>query len=181
MLIDGSIAIIPLAAPLSLVLGLGVSAQSSILDLAGVGVGVAPPNFIGTRTLFGMDLGVDDQKAQILVNSGIAFTTGTGATLNIQFQGAPDTGAAGGYLPGVWQTLNETGLMAVANLTANTTVARFDFPPALPQKTWPRFLRLSFSIPAATNFLTGTIASAFPTIISDQWSAQFAGRNFSVA
>ena len=85
---------------LDLVGGAGVSFRSGIIDLLGLGVGVAPQSIIGTRTLFGADMGIDDQKLQLLCTTGTAFATSNAATLNVQFQGAVDTGAGGGYQPG---------------------------------------------------------------------------------
>ena len=178
MLLDGTLAFVPYGSPLSLVLGAGVSAASNIIDLLGAGVGVPPPNYIGTRSVFGADMGIDDQKAQLLCTVGTAFATANSATLNVQFQSAIDTGAAGNYQPGTWTTLVETGAISAANLIAGRNIARFDFPPAFPASTLPRFLRLNFVVPAATNFTAGTIAFATPTIIRDDWSAQFAAKNF---
>lgn len=181
MLLDASLAFVPVVAPLSLVLGAGVSQASGVLDILGAGVGIAPPGYIGTRTLFGMDLGIDKEKVQIICAVGTAFATSNSATLNVQFQAAPDTGAAGNYQPGTWNTLVETGTIAAANLTAGAIIARFDFPPAFPAKTLPRFLRFNFSIPSGTNFTAGSIAFAYPTYARDDWSAGYAAKNFSVA
>ena len=178
MLLDGTLAFVPYGSPLSLVLGAGVSAASNIIDLLGAGVGVPPPNYIGTRSVFGTDMGIDDQKAQLLCTVGTAFATANSATLNVQFQAAVDNGS---YQPGTWNTLVETGAIAAANLGASKTIARFDFPPAFPAGTLPRFLRLAFVVPAATNFTAGTIAFATPTIIRDDWSAGYAAKNFTVA
>ena len=176
MELDGTLAFVPVGNPLSLVLGAGVGAASNIIDLAGAGVGVKPPNIIGNPTVFGTDLGIGRQKAQLLCTIGTAFTTVNGATLNVQFQGAVDNG---NYQPGTWNTLVESGAMAAANLGAGVTVARFDYPPAFPFGVLPRFLRLFFLIAAGTSFATGTIAFATPTTVRDDWHA--GARNYSLA
>ncbi len=181
MFLDALLAFVPVGSPLSLVLGAGVSAASNVLDMTGAGVGVAPPNIIGTRTQFGVDPGIDDQKTQLQCTVGTAFATSNSATLNVQFQGAVDTGAAGNYQPGTWNTLVETGTIVAANLTAGAVIARFDWPPAFPAKTLSRFFRLNFVVPSATNFTAGTIAFAYPVIARDDWALAFAARNYNVA
>jgi hypothetical protein len=179
MELDALLQFVPLGAPLSLVLGAGVGAASGIIDLLSAGVGVAPPSIIGTRTVFGTDLGIGRQKTQLLLTTGIAFATGNAATLNVQFQAAVDSGPGGGYQPGTWITQVESGIMTAAQLGAGQTVARFDFPPAFPFITLPRYLRLFFLIPAGTNFTAGTIAFAMPTTVRDDWHA--GARNYNVA
>ena len=179
MEIDGTLQFVPYGAPLSLVLGAGVGVASNIIDLLGAGVGVAPPNIIGTRSVFGADLGIGRQKPQLLCTIGTAFATSNSATLNIQFQAAVDSGSGGGYLPGTWNTLVETGYMTAANLGAGKTVARFDYPPSFPFGTLPRFLRLFFQPLAATNFTAGTIAFAMPTTARDD--VNFGAKNFTAA
>lgn len=181
MFLDALVSFVPLSSPLSLVLGAGVSAASNVFDLLGAGVGVAPPNIIGTRSTFGADPGIDDQKTQLLCAVGTAFATSNSATLNVQFQGAVDTGSSGNYQPGTWATLGETGTIAAANLTAGAIIARFDWPPAFPVKQINRFFRLNFVVPSATSFTAGTIAYAYPVIARDDWAEAFAGKNFTVA
>jgi hypothetical protein len=179
MEIDGLLQFVSFGAPLSLVLGAGVGAASNVIDLLGAGVGVAPPSIIGTRTVFGTDLGIGRQKTQLLCTTGTAFTTANSATLNVQFQAAIDSGVGGGYQPGTWITQVETGTMTAAQLTAGQTIARFDYPPAFPFITLPRFLRLFFSIPSGTNFTAGTIAFAMPTSVRDDWHA--GAKNYAAA
>lgn len=179
MLTDSLLNFVPPNAPLSLVLGAGISVRSGIIDLLGLGVGVAPQSIIGTRTVFGADMGIDDQKTQVLCTIGTAFATANAATLNVQFQGAIDTGVGGGYQPGTWTTYSETGAMAAANLTAGATIARLDYPLTFPFGTVPRFISLNFNIASATNFTAGTIAVALLTRIRDDYIA--GAKNFAVA
>jgi hypothetical protein len=107
--------------------------------------------------------------------------TPNGCTLNVQFQGAPYTGAGGNYQPGAWQTLMETGPLTAAQLPINTPFARFDFPPAFPANLNPRYLRLLFQTPAGANFSAGGVAFAIVTFIRDDQANKFAAKNFSVA
>ena len=178
MELDALLQFVPFGAPLSLAnLAAGAAVASNIIDLTGAGVGVAPPNFFGTRSVFGQDLGIGRQKAQLLCTTGTAFTTGSGATLNIALQAAVDQGAGGGYQPGTWNTLVETGYMTAANLGALKTVARFDLPPAFPFGVLPRYLRLLFTTLTGTTFTAGTIAFAMPTTARDD--VNFGAKNFA--
>jgi hypothetical protein len=183
MITDAQLAFVPLGSPLSLVGAAGVSIPSSqLIDILGAGAGVAPPNIIGTAALFGADIGVGGRlRPEINAALGVACATANGATLNAALQAAPDTGAAGNYTPGVWTTLAETGAIAVANLTAGQIIARFPFLPAFPAGLRPRFLRLLFQIPAATNFTAGTISFALVTQVRDDLNQKFTPKNFAVA
>lgn len=180
MILDALTNFIAPGAPLSLVGGAGVAIASNVFDELGQGVGTAPQNVIGTRTVFGADLGVGE-KPLIDVAVGTAFTTANAATLQVALQGAPDTGAGGGYLPGAWTTLIQTGLIPVTQLTANAVIARLELAMAVPPSALPRFLRLLFSPAAATNFTAGTIAYAVLTMVRDDYSMQYAAKNFVVA
>ena len=167
--------------PLSLVGALGQNFPTDPYDILGVGAGNAPPNIIGNAALFGSDLGIGGYQAELVVTIGTALATADGATLNVQVQGAPDTGAAGGYLPGTWQTLEVTGALTIAQTAANLYVARFKWPPpSVPATMRPRFYRLNFLIPAATQLTAGTISNAFVTTVRDDYSAAYATRNYTV-
>ena len=189
MILDALLNFVPIGGNLSLVAGAGVAIPSTnVIDILGLGVGVAPSErIIGTPAsgVFGSDTGLGMDKPQVQVNIGTTPTAGTGTpTLNVAFQGAPDTGAGGGYLPGAWQTLVESGPYTVAQLAAavgNYPIARFDWPPAFPPGLQPRYLRLLFSPAAATAFGAGMIASAIVTMVRDDWSEKYAARNFSFA
>ena len=102
MILDALLNFVPIGGNLSMVGGAGVAIPSpGIIDLLGLGVGVAPTErIIGLPSsgLFGEDSGLGAIKPQIEVNAGtVAWTTSNGATLNIAVQGAPDT--AGTNLP----------------------------------------------------------------------------------
>ena len=150
MLIDALLSFVPIGAPLSLVQAQNVATPSpNVIDLLGVGVGQAPTNIIGlTATggvpLFGMDPGVGAIRPEMNVSVGTAFVGAT-TTLAIALQGAPDTGAAGGYLPGAWITIVDQPGLTAANLTANSVPFRFPWLPDFPANLKPRYLRLLFT------------------------------------
>ena len=116
--IDASLSLVPIGGNLSFVGAAGASFASTVLDLLGQGVGTAPQNIIGNASVFGTDFGIGAIKEQLLVSVGTAAVTADACTLNCQFQGAEDTGSAGSYLPGAWQTFVETGPITAAQLTA---------------------------------------------------------------
>lgn len=181
MFSDALLSFVPLGAPLSIVAGAGVAVPSSTIDLLGVGVGVAPTSIIGNATLFGTDMGIGGLRPELDVAIGAAAVTANAATLNLALQAAPDTGAAGNYQPGTWQTLVETGALTAAQLTANQIIARFPWLPVFPQTLRPRFLRLLGQIPAGTNFTGGTIAFALVVTVRDDLANKQAAANFTVA
>ena len=190
MLIDASFSFLPWgSSPQSMVLGAGVSAQiGTVLDLMGVGVGVAPPNVIGTTSVFGMQPGTGVIKPVIQALVGTSFATSNSATLNVQLQYAADTGASGGYQPSTWNTIVETGTISAANLIAPTAgnpfaavFAQLEFDPTFPFTVRPRFVRLYGVIPASTNFTAGTVAYAGVMLGRDEFTMKQAARNFAVS
>lgn len=175
MITDALVNFVPIGSAVAI---LGVAVPSNVYDVLGSGVGTAPANIIGNRTLFGSDVGIGGVRPQLQVATGLAFVTAAGATLNCAMQGAPDTGAAGNYQPGAWQTLEETGALTAAQLAAATLFARFDWPPAFPANLNPRFYRLLFTPSAA--FTAGTIANAIVTMVRDDQANKFAPRAYTV-
>ena len=178
MILDSLLSFVAPGTPLSLVGSAGVAIPSNVLDLLGVGSGNASSNIIGDASVFGEDTGIGGVKPQVQVNIGTACTTSTSATLNVAFQAAIDDGS---NAPGTWETLIETGPIAVADLTAGAVLARFDFPPAFPPGLSPRFLRLLFQVPSGTDFTAGTVASAIVTKVRDDQANRYAARNYVVA
>ncbi len=181
MRLDASLAFIPIGAPLSCVGATGATFPSQVIDLAGVGQGVAPPSIWGTSTVYGAAdaMGVGMKRVEMAVATGTAFATSDSATLNCELQGAEDTAVT--YLPGTWQTFGESGALTAAQLTANTVIFRFPWLPPFPFNFRPRYLRLLFATPASTQFTTGTIAYAIPSLGRDDYSAAFVPKNYVVA
>lgn len=96
-----------------------------------------------------IDMGVTGtDPLKILVLTGAAaFTASGAATLNIQFQSSPDNST--------WTTQVESGVIALASLTASTKL----FQTAVPRTGLSRYLRLNYVV-AAGPFTAGSIAYA---------------------
>lgn len=187
MRVDALLSLVPIGTPLSLVGGTGVDFATDPIDFLGLGVGVVAPDtlsgnpIIGNTTVFGQAdaQGVGGIRPELNVTVGTAATADTGTpTLNVQLQAAADDGTGN---PSTYYTLGESGEIAVANLTANTVIARLPWLPPFPENLRPRFLRLNFAIPAGTNFATGTISSAIVTTVRDDWFQRQAARNYSLS
>ena len=182
MITDALLNLVAIGSPLSCVGAAGSNFRSSIIDELGQGVGTAPLNIIGNRSVFGSDMGIDWVKPRVIVTVGTAFVTATSATLNIQFQGSVDSGAAGApaYSPNAWTTYIETGGIAASNLGANAQI-RLDIPSALPFSALPRFYSLNFLPLSTASFTAGTIASALIALVTDDYKVAYAARNYTVA
>ncbi len=184
MFIDALLSFVPLGAPLSLVAGAGVNVPSTnVIDLLGIGAGNPPTaSIIGNVTNFGAPdaMGVGGLRPELLVNVGTAFTTGNSCTLNVALQAAPDAGSPT-WQPGTWQTIEETGPLTAAQLTANQVIMRLPWVPPFPANLRPRFLRLLFQVPAAENFTAGTISSALVVPCRDDLFNLQGAKNYSVA
>lgn len=184
---DALVAFVWPGGPMSLVGAAGIALASPIIDLLGLGSGQSPAangQIIGTtyNQQFGTDFGIGDNKVLLDIVIGTGLVTANSATLNLAFQGAPDTGLTGGWLPGTWQTFLETGTITAAQGVANTRIARWDWPPSFPEGSPPpRFVRLLASVPAATNFTAGTLAFALGTTARDDMAQRYAARNYAVS
>ena len=112
------------------------------------------------------DMGVGSPSLKLLVVTGAAaFTAAGAATLNIQFQGAPDNGSGG---QGTYVTLAESGTIAKALLTASTLLFSIDVPRYFPtnwklapndessSSLMPRFYRLNYVV-ATGPFTAGSL------------------------
>lgn len=184
MFTDALLNFVPINGNLSMVGADGVAIPSpNVIDLLGQGVGTAPAVIWGTPAVFGAPdaMGVGGARPELNVAVGTTFTTGNSATLNVALQAAADSGAGGGYLPSTWNTLVETGAIAVAQLVAGTIIARFPWLPPFPANLRPRYLRLLFSPATSTHFTAGTIASALVTPVRDDQFNKYAARNFAVS
>jgi hypothetical protein len=176
MILDSQLSFVPIGGNLAIA---GVAVPSTnVIDLLGLGVGVAPTNIWGTPTVFGAPdaMGVGGPRPELNVTVGVALTGGT--NLNVALQGAIDSGTPT-YQPGTWNTFAESGTIAAANLTANTVIFRVPWLPPFPANLRPRFLRLLFT-PSGT-FTGGYIASALVTTVRDDQFNKYAAHNYSVA
>lgn len=177
MLIDSLVSFVPPDSPLSLVAGAGVSIPSTVIDLIGNGVGTAPPNIIGTASVFGTDLGIGELKAQIEVLVTTALATATGALLTTAFQLAADDPTT--HLPVTWFTIIDQPNVSIANTALGKRVARFDYPPVIPETLRPRYARLLFSPGAGASFTAGAIVAPV-TMQRDDWAEAQQPRNYAV-
>lgn len=188
MILDNLISFVPAGAPLSLVGGAGVAIRSGIVDLLGVGAGVAPPNIIGNATVFGQadGMGVGNQRPELNVTIGTALNGAGGLTMNVKLQAAPDQGAGGGYQPGAWVNIGGQDGITLAQGAANTVIARLPWLPPFPINLRPRFLSLLFSpvsnggADPSGQFTAGTIASAVVVMSRDDWFIGQQPRNYTV-
>src|SRR5215831_6956109 len=140
MMLDALLEFVAPGSPQSMVGTAGNAiALTNVIDILGQGVGTAPGNIIGNRTLFGQDPDIGIWTPEVQINIGTAFATGNAATANFAIQYAPDTGAAGGYAAGTWETAAELGPKPVSELSANQ-ILRMALPPAPPNTLTPRYI-----------------------------------------
>lgn len=181
MLVDALASFIPPGSTLSLVGGSGTGFRSNVLDLLGLGAGQAPQNYIGNRTIFGMDPGIGWPRAQAAILVSTALATATGATVNFKYQGAVEDATT--HQPGAWQTIVESGDLAVTALdsvTLDNPVWQFDFEPTHPLLFMPRFLSVLAQVSAAASFTAGAIQ--IPVSLGlDQLKNFGTPKNFTVA
>lgn len=146
-----------------------------IYDLAGVGVGVAPPNIIGSNRLGGF-YGVDPGSGKGKPEVEITFSTSPAGSGTFQYalQYAPDTGATGGYQPGTWESAFETNASAATEYTTANAV-RMDVPPAPPNTPQPRYVRIVM-IPASGDNMSAGVVS-FAGIVMARGSDILANQN----
>lgn len=183
MITDAMLSFVPIGGNLSLIAAAGVDVPSpNTIDLLGNGVGVAPTSIYGNTAVFGSPdaMGVGGIRPELNVTIGTALASGGAATLNVALQAAIDTGLAGGYLPGTWETIVESGEISVAEGTANTVIFRCPWLPPFPANLRPRYLRLLFQVPAGLTFTAGTIASALVTTVRDDQFNKYAAKNYTV-
>lgn len=173
---DALLAFVPIGTPLSLI-GNGTTETSNVLDLLGQGVGTAPANIIGNASVFGQDPGIGGFRPEINAVIGTALVGGT--SVNMQLQYAVDQGVGGGYQPGTWKVIAETGAILIASLTAGQVIGRFPFLPAFPPGTLPRFVRLAFV--NVGNVTAGSIGAALVTLVRDDQANRYAARNYTVS
>jgi hypothetical protein len=190
MLTDALLNFVPIGGNLSLVAGAGVPIISpNVIDLLGLGVGVAPTSIIGNASVFGEDPGVGGLRPELQIGIGTAVVANAaGSLLKIALQAAADPGAAGNYTPAAnaWQDVVSQDNISPTNLTANAIPFRCPWIPTMPPNLRPRFLRLWFGGSVNGNFnlgsfSAGTIAYALVTTVRDDQSNKFAAKNFAVS
>ena len=185
MQIDNQLVFLGLgAAPVSLVGAAGADVPiGSVIDLLGLGSGVAPQGIIGNpfNGFYGVDPGPGQLKPTLAGRLGTALATGNGSLAQVVLQVAPDTGAAGGYVPGTWEDWVTTGVRALTDFAANSKI-RMDLAPAPSGTPSPRFIRFLFRPSAAENLSAGTVSFAgFVMADDDLGNVQNAPVGYTVA
>jgi hypothetical protein len=189
MITDKLLAFVPIGSPLSLVGGAGVAIRSGVIDLLGVGAGVAPPNIFGNATIFGQadGMGVGNQRPELNITIGTALAGAGGLTLNVKLQAAADQGVGGGFQPSTWISIGGQDGITLTQGAANTVIGRLPWLPPFPQNLRPRFLSLLFS-PVSSGgadpsgqFTAGTIGSAIVVMSRDDYFVNQQPRNYSVS
>lgn len=94
------------------------------------------------------DMGIgDDPAIKVLCQVTAAFTTGTGATLSVALQGAPDNGS---NAPASFVTWYASPVTAVAGLGIGVRLLDMDLPRPPAGQPIPRFLQLAYIIATGT-------------------------------
>jgi len=137
------------------------AASTNIYDVTGAGSGNASNMISGVTSsgnaLIGFDIGAGDGIAvpSVYVDVSTAFVSAGGATLQLQFQAAPDNGS---NAPGTYVTIYESPALTVAQLTANANF-QFRVPPVSPTtfgEAMPRFYRMNYVV-ATSTFSAGNV------------------------
>jgi hypothetical protein len=103
------------------------------------------------------DLGIgDDPMPKLLIVVPVALTSGGSATVQVELDGAPDSGTG---TPGSYTIMWQSQAIGYATLTAGAQIANIDLPRPVPGQPLPRFLRLRFIVATAT-VTAGTIEAA---------------------
>jgi len=180
MIFDALVTFVPIQTPLSIVGAASATFASLVYDMLGNGVGQAPTNIIGTKTVFGTDLGVGGKRPELNITIGTPVIAVASSTLKIALQAAEDSGTPT-YQPGTWIDIDSEDNIAAANLVAGAVPFRSPFIPQFPANFQARYLRLLFSISSLGAFTAGTISSALVTMVRDDQANKFAAKNFIVA
>jgi hypothetical protein len=133
----------------SLAIAAGTQASANVLDY-GITSGIpTSANGGGAR-----DMGIgDDPALKLLVQVGTTFTSAGAATLSVAIQGAPDNGSGA---PGTFVTWWVSPAYALAALNAGSRLLDMDFPRPPDGVVVPRYVRLLYTVGAAT-LTAGTI------------------------
>lgn len=142
----------------SLAIAAGTQVSSNVLDY-GINSGIpSSANGGGAR-----DMGIgDDPALKLLVQVSTTFTSGGAGTLSVAIQGAPDNGSGA---PGTFTTWWVSPAYALATLAAGARLLNMDFPRPPAGVAVPRFVRLLYTVGAAT--MTAGAVSAFVVLDRD--------------
>lgn len=94
------------------------------------------------------DMGIAHYELKILARVHTAFTSGGSATLVAAFQGSTDNST--------FYTMSASTTIALASLTAGSSVLGIDFPRPVAGQATPRYIRMYYTVGTA-DFTAGTI------------------------
>lgn len=153
----------------SLAIAAGTQASTNVIDL-GITSGIpTSANGGGAR-----DIGIgDDPAMKLLVQVSTTFTSGGAATLVVALQGAIDNGSGA---PAAFSTWWSSPAYALATLVAGARLYDMDMPRPPDGIAVPRFLRLLYTVGAAT-VTAGNVSSY---IVLDRDDRMYQGTDNSV-
>lgn len=152
----------------SLAIAAGTQASTNVIDFGGPAI-PALANLQGAR-----DMGIgDDPALKLLVQVTTTFTSGGAGTLVVALQGATDNGAGA---PAAFSTWWSSPAYALATLNAGSRLLDMDFPRPPDGIAIPRFVRLLYTVGAAT--MTAGNVSAF--IVLDREDQPYSSTDNSV-
>jgi len=108
---------------------------------------------------YGRDIGVGDGLWIVCLVA--ATFTGTGATLQVNIQYAPDNGSGA---PGAYATMVSSAVYTLSQLTAGSEIMRIEVPPVSPSNLGmvPKFMQATYTIGTA-NMTAGALYTAIVT------------------
>ncbi len=153
----------------SLAIAAGTQASTNVIDL-GITSGI-PSSASGGGA---RDIGIgDDPAMKLLVQVATTFASGGAATLAVALQGAIDNGAGA---PAAFSTWWASPAYALATLVAGARLYDMDMPRPPDGIAIPRFLRLLYTVGAAT--VTAGAVSSY--IVLDRDDRPYSGTDNSV-
>lgn len=166
MILDG---LLQFDSAVSLAIPAGTQVSTNVIDL-GITSGIpTSANGGGAR-----DIGIgDDPAMKLLVQVTTTFTSAGASTLSVALQGAVDNGAG---IPAAFSTWWVSPVYALATLNAGSRLMDMDMPRPPDGIAVPRFLRLLYTVAAAT-FTAGNL-SAF--IVLDRDDQLYNGTDNSI-
>jgi hypothetical protein len=174
MLIDKLNELDPAGSTMSTLI-VGNNASTNVIDL-GMAVGIPGSGAGGGARDIGVNTGGLGPMLKLMFQVLTAATSGGSPTLNIQVQGAPDSGSG---TPGSYTTYAESSPIPLASLFAG---ARFDLdlPRPLQGVPMPRFLRLNYVVASAVftggTFMSELVGTRFDDIVNPATGAFSGGR-----
>lgn len=149
MFLDNSLIFSSFTSPVALT----TTADSSVIDITGAGVGVAPTMIGGNGGVIGADIGAGDGEAvpAVIVNIGTTLVGGT--SLQISLKAAP---ALANNTEGTYTTLLTTAAIPTASLVAGEQIT-LPIPQRIPGEALPRFYKLTYTI--VGTYTGGTVSA----------------------